>query len=100
MAALAEEFGVRERTLLRDLATLRQRGLPITGEPGPGGGVRLEGDRGVAAVHLTIVEVIALWLAATLSREASNLPRGEDARSALRASCACSEWIGFRGRGC
>ncbi len=49
---LAEELGVGRRTLLRDLAALRERGLPITGEPGPGGGVRLEGDRGITAVHL------------------------------------------------
>lgn len=83
IAALAEELSVSQRTVLRDFATLRQRGLPITGEAGRGGGVRLEGRRGVAAVHLSIAEVVSLWLAARLSRESSDLPWGDSARSAL-----------------
>jgi predicted DNA-binding transcriptional regulator YafY len=83
VAALAEELAVSERTLLRDLAALRARGLPIAGEAGPGGGVRLEGARGVTAVHLSLAEAIAMWLAARLSREASQLPWGEGARSGL-----------------
>jgi len=83
VSALAEELGVSRRTLLRDLASLRERGLPITGDAGPGGGVRLEGDRGVAAVHLSISEVVALWLAARLSRSASELPWAEPASSGM-----------------
>src|ERR1051325_3219472 len=71
---LADELRVSRRTVLRDLASLRARGLPITGEPGHGGGLRLEQGRGVAAVHMSIPEVAALWLAARLSREASDLP--------------------------
>ena len=82
-AELASELGVSRRTLLRDLATLRQHGLPITGEAGPGGGVRLEGGRGVAAVHLSVSEIVALWLGARLSRGASDLPWGHAAGSAL-----------------
>ncbi len=81
--ALADELGVSYRTLMRDLAALRERGLPITGESGPGGGVRLEGERGVSAVHLSLAEVVAMWLAATLSRGASHLPWGDAARSGL-----------------
>jgi predicted DNA-binding transcriptional regulator YafY len=83
VAALADELGVSRRTVLRDLATLRARGLPITGEAGPGGGVRLEAERGVAAVHLSLAEVVSLWLAASLSRAASDLPWGGAARSGL-----------------
>jgi predicted DNA-binding transcriptional regulator YafY len=83
VADLAEEFGVSRRTLLRDLATLRERGLPITGESGPGGGVRLEGDRGIAAVHLSLPEVVAIWLGARLSRVASDLPWGHAAGTGL-----------------
>ena len=37
VADLASELGVSRRTLLRDLAALRERGMPITGEAGPGG---------------------------------------------------------------
>jgi predicted DNA-binding transcriptional regulator YafY len=49
VGALAEELGVSRHTLLRDLAALRERGMPITGESGPGGGGRpphLERGRG------------------------------------------------------
>lgn len=79
--ALAEELGVSRRTLLRDLAALRERGLPITGEAGPGGGIRLEGERGLAAIHLSLSEIVAIWLAVHLSRGASDLPWGEATRS-------------------
>lgn len=82
-ARLAEELGVSPRTVRRDLAALRRRGMPIEGEAGPGGGIRLEGSRGVAAVHLTIAEIVTLWLAARLSRAASDLPWGGAASSAL-----------------
>jgi predicted DNA-binding transcriptional regulator YafY len=83
VAALAAELRVSRRTVLRDLATLRARGLPISGECGPGGGVRLERDRGVTAVHLAVGEVVSLWLAARLSRAASDLPWDGAARSGL-----------------
>src|SRR5687767_15743077 len=80
---LARELRVSRRTLLRDLATLRERGLPITGEAGPGGGIRLEGDRGVAAVHLSLEEIVAIWLSERLSRAASDLPWGEATSSGM-----------------
>lgn len=80
---LADELGVSRRTLLRDLASLRERGMPITGEAGPGGGVRLEGDRGLAAVHLSLSEIVAIWLGARLSQAASDLPWGDAASSAM-----------------
>jgi predicted DNA-binding transcriptional regulator YafY len=80
---LATELGVSRRTLLRDLASLRDRGMPITGEAGPGGGIRLDGDRARAAVHLSVAEVVALWLGARLSRGASDLPWGEAADSGM-----------------
>ena len=81
--ALARELTVSSRTVLRDLATLRDRGMAIAGEAGPGGGVRLERDCGAAAVHFSIGEVVGIWLAARLSREVSDLPWGEAATAAL-----------------
>lgn len=83
VADLAGELGVSRRTLLRDLASLRERGMPISGEAGPGGGVRLEGGRGLAAVHLSLSEIVAIWLGARLSQAASDLPWGEAANSAM-----------------
>lgn len=81
--ALAGELGVSRRTLLRDLSALRERGLVIHGEGGPGGGVRLDADRGLAAVHLSLPEIVALWLGARLSQAASDLPWGGAATSAM-----------------
>jgi predicted DNA-binding transcriptional regulator YafY len=83
ISELASELGVTERTVHRDLALLRERGMPISGEAGPGGGVRLERDRGVTAVHLTTSEVVSLWLSARLSRAGSDLPWSAEARSAM-----------------
>ena len=81
--ALARDLLVSPRTVLRDLATLREGGMSIAGEAGPGGGIRLERDRGSATVHFSVSEVVGVWLAARLAREASNLPWGEAATSAL-----------------
>ena len=83
LATLARELGVSRRTLLRDVAALRERGLAITAEGGPGGGVRLEWDRGLAAIHFTLPEIVALWLAARLSQVTSDLPWGSKADTAL-----------------
>jgi predicted DNA-binding transcriptional regulator YafY len=80
---LAVTLKVSARTVRRDLATLRETGVPITGEAGPGGGVRLQGERGVTAVHLSVSEIVTLWLAARLSQAASDLPWGGAAGSAL-----------------
>jgi predicted DNA-binding transcriptional regulator YafY len=80
---LARELDVSRRTVLRDLAALREHGMPISGEAGPGGGVRLEGERGLAAIHLSLGEIVAIWLGARLSQAASDLPWGEAANSAM-----------------
>lgn len=81
--AVAETMGVSVRTIHRDLATLRDRGHPISGDAGPGGGIRYDGARGVTAVHLTISEVVTVWLSARLSQAASDLPWSGAASSAL-----------------
>jgi predicted DNA-binding transcriptional regulator YafY len=83
VAAAAAALGVTGRTVLRDLGVLREAGFPIRGEGGPGGGIRLERERGVTAVHLREDEVAALWLAARLSGSVSRLPWSGAARAAL-----------------
>jgi predicted DNA-binding transcriptional regulator YafY len=37
----ADRFEVSERTIFRDLAALRRRGVPVLGDPGRGGGIWL-----------------------------------------------------------
>ncbi len=73
---IAREVGASLRTVKRDLAYLRETGVPIEGEPGRGGGVRLLGDRGVTAVHMSFDEIASLWMASSLARRASALPWG------------------------
>ncbi|MFP2926487.1 helix-turn-helix transcriptional regulator [Pyxidicoccus sp. 3LG] len=84
VAEIAEALEVSVRTVHRDLATLREQGVPISSDSGPGGGVRLERDRGLTAVHLSLEEMVALWLAANLSATGSTLPWGSAARSGLQ----------------
>lgn len=81
--ALARELQVSRRTVLRDLATLRGRGWPIRSEAGPGGGVFLDRDRGVTAVHLSLDELVGLWVTARLAGSATALPWSAAARAAL-----------------
>ncbi|MBM3506565.1 MAG: WYL domain-containing protein [Alphaproteobacteria bacterium] len=83
VGSLAAALGVSERTVFRDLAALRARGLVMDADPGPGGGVRL--DRGLSphAVQFTLAEVVSLWFAARLSQGASNLPWSGAARTGL-----------------
>jgi predicted DNA-binding transcriptional regulator YafY len=88
VATIARDLGVSRRTVLRDLATLRERGWPIRGDAGPGGGVVLDRDRGLTAVHLSGDEIAALWLAAQLSASVSALPWNRAARSALNKAFA------------
>ena len=83
VALVARDLSVSRRTILRDLATLRDRGWPIRAESGPGGGVLLDRDRGLTAVHLTGDEIASLWLASQLSKREGPLPWGRAARSAL-----------------
>ena len=80
---LAAELGVSRRTVLRDLASLRDRGMLIDGEAGPGGGVRLDGDRNQIPIRLSLTEIVALWLSARLAAGASDLPWGRDAHSGM-----------------
>jgi predicted DNA-binding transcriptional regulator YafY len=81
--ALAEAVGASVRTVMRDLAYLREAGMPLEGEAGRGGGLRMLGDRGVTAVHLSFDEIASLWMASSLARVASGLPWGGAARGAL-----------------
>src|SRR5919202_921862 len=57
---LAEAFGVSRRTMLRDLATLSEMGVPLRSTPGPGGGYSLPRGGRRLSPALTVDEALAL----------------------------------------
>jgi predicted DNA-binding transcriptional regulator YafY len=59
-AELAQRLGVGHRTLERDLARLRESGVPVQTVPGPQGGCRLPRRRETRPVALSFSEVAAL----------------------------------------
>lgn len=59
---LREQLGISQRTLMRELAELRQAGYPIESDRGRGGGIRLDGRWGIERLNLNHHEVIELIL--------------------------------------
>jgi len=59
-ASLATEVGVSRRTVERDLARLRDSGVPIDTLPGTHGGSRLPSNRQPRQVSLTFEEIAAV----------------------------------------
>ncbi len=65
-AALAEAFGVGERTIYRDVQALSEAGVPVAALPGPGGGYALAAGYRLSPIAFGTEEVEALWLAGRL----------------------------------
>jgi len=59
---LAHELGLSVRSVFRDLDALRERGYPIEGARGRGGGLRLHGNWGLARVLLARDEALCTLL--------------------------------------
>ncbi len=59
---LADHFEVSRRTMLRDLRTLSDVGVPLIAAPGPGGGYRLARDQRLAPLALTMDEALGVLL--------------------------------------
>lgn len=83
-AELASELGVSVRTLHRDLAALRDLGMPIDSDRGSGGGLRLEHGWSLGRVHLNESEAIGLLLSLTVAEKLGAPLLPEDARSIAR----------------
>ena len=64
---LATELDVSTRTLFRDIAILRERGLPIDADKGRGGGIQLHRNWGVGRLTLENQEVIDLLLSLAIA---------------------------------
>src|SRR5829696_9150077 len=69
VADLADELGVSPRTLHRDLALLREMGVPVEGDRGTGGGLRLEPGWSLGRVHLNESEALGLLLSLTIAEK-------------------------------
>lgn len=83
VAELAEELEVSQRTLFRDLAELRERGVEIDGDPGPGGGLRLSRSAPLPPIRLDPDEAVALWINIQLAQRIQGLPFAHRGRRAL-----------------
>lgn len=66
---LAVEFGVSRSTLSRDIAILRDRGLPIEADAGRGGGIRLHRTWGVGRLALNYQEAIELLFSIAIAEK-------------------------------
>ncbi len=74
IAVLAAEVGASRRTVLRDIASLRDEGFVIHSEPGRGGGLQLDPQAMQTAARLAVAEVFALLISVTVMRAAGYLP--------------------------
>jgi predicted DNA-binding transcriptional regulator YafY len=81
---LAAELGVSVRTLHRDLAVLRNLGMPVDSDRGRGGGLRLEHGWSLGRVHLNESEAIGLLLSLTVAEKVGSPLLLEDTRSVAR----------------
>jgi len=107
--ALAQRFGITIRTVFRDLASLREAGLPVRADRGRGGGVALDRAYTLPPVNLTPREAAVLdsagrWLiemrivpfTATLEAALDKI-RGALSQSAQRELIARLETLSYVG---
>jgi predicted DNA-binding transcriptional regulator YafY len=83
-AELAAELSVSVRTLHRDLALLRDLGIPIDSDRGRGGGLRLERGWSLGRVHLSESEAIGMLLSLTIAEKVGSPIMLDDARTIAR----------------
>lgn len=69
IGVLAGEFGVSRRTLTRDIALLRDRGLPVDADRGRGGGVRVASTWGVGQLSLDYREAVDLLVSLAVAEQ-------------------------------
>jgi predicted DNA-binding transcriptional regulator YafY len=69
---LAAELGISRRTLHRDLAILRDSGLPIEAERGRGGGMRLHPNWALGRIYFSAAEAIDLLLSIAIAEQVNS----------------------------
>lgn len=80
---LAEEVGASRRTVLRDIAALRDQGFVIQSECGRGGGLQLDPQSMQTTARLAVAEVFALLISVAAMRAARSLPFSDLADAGL-----------------
>ena len=83
MSHLAEELGVTVRTIRRDIAALRARGMQIEGERGRGGGIRFARFAPLPPLRLEESQAVGLWLSVQMARRVAGLPFSRDSSAGL-----------------
>jgi predicted DNA-binding transcriptional regulator YafY len=87
-AELAAELGVSVGTLHRDLALLRDLGIPVDSDRGRGGVLRLEHGWSLGRVHLSESEAIGMLLSTTIAEKVGSPIMLDDARTIARKIAA------------
>ncbi|MEB3887237.1 WYL domain-containing protein [Lyngbya sp. CCY1209] len=72
--ALAHDVSASRRTILRDIAALRDEGYVIHADPGRGGGLCLDIGSVRATARLSVTEVFALVISVASMKAAGQLP--------------------------
>ncbi len=80
---LAQEFGVSQRTILRDLQELSELGVPLYSEVGPHGGYQVLNERILPPIAFTEEEAVSIFFAGHALRHFSSLPFETEYSSAL-----------------
>jgi predicted DNA-binding transcriptional regulator YafY len=80
---LAGEVGASRRTVLRDVAALRDQGFVIHSEAGRGGGLQLDPESVQTTARLSVAEVFALLISVATMRAARSLPFSDLADAGL-----------------
>lgn len=81
---LAREFGVSQRTILRDLQELGELGVPLYSEVGPHGGYQVLRERLLPPIAFTEEEAVSIFFAVHALRHYSSLPFETESSSALK----------------
>ncbi len=84
IANLTESLGVSRRTVLRDIAELREEGFVIASESGRGGGIYLDPTSILVSPKLTSSEVFALLISVAVLKQTHPLPFSQMADAGLK----------------
>ena len=86
---LCQRLDASPRTLMRDLAELREMGYPIDADKGRGGGIRLDGRWGISRLNLSDQEVLGLLVSLAIT-ESIESPLLGDSIVSVRQKIASS----------